>query len=397
MNFAEKQEFDVLIIGGGVIGLSIARELRKNGVERVAIVEKHSACGMGASFVAAGMLAPQVEADSFDDFFRLCQQSRDLYPNFAAELYAQTKFDVELEQTGTLYLAFNEKDLSELENRFAWQRVANLPVEKLTTKEVLDLEPNVSSQVLGALRFPLDWQVNTRRLIESLNKNLQGFGLNKFMQRNYLDKSRDRDGGEFISRTVTSLQFEEDKEIIIKTERETFSASFVVIASGAWTSLLNLPENIKLNAEIEPIRGQIMSFRHTELFKHVIYTPRGYVVPRMYAEILVGATVERAGFDSYPTGAGVSLLLQTAFEISPKFPNLSFKKMSVGLRPKSPDGWPLLGEYPADSGLYFATGHYRNGILLAPITAKILADKIVNNTDSPFLKIFNPSRFVNHS
>lgn len=389
------QEFNVIIIGGGVIGLSIARELKKNGVERVAILEKRNVCGTEASLAAAGMLAPQAEADKADDFFRLCQQSRDLYPQFAAELFTQTQFDIDLEQTGTLYIAFDEKDLEELENRFAWQSAANLPVEKLSIKEVLKLEPNLSSKILGSLRFPFDWQVDTRRLIESLNKDLQGYSLNKWMQDNQLDKVRERTGGLFISRGVKSLDFIESGKIKVKTDIETFSAASVVIATGAWTSVLNLPNDLKI--EIEPIRGQIINFDGGErIFRHTIYSSRGYAVTRVWGQVLVGATVEKAGFDCHPTGAGVASLLQTAFSISNSFQDMRFKKVSVGLRPKTPDGLPLLGEFPENSGLYFATGHYRNGILLAPITGKLIAEKIAKGVDSPFLKVFNPSRFVNN-
>ncbi len=382
MSLAEKQEFDVIVVGGGVIGLSIARELCKQGVERVAILERNSDCGAEASRAAAGMLAPQAEANKADDFFRLCQQSRDFYKEFARELLAESGTSIELEQTGTLYLAFNKADLSKLENRFDWQTAADLPIEKLTAKQILELEPNVSPNVAGGLRFGFDWQVNTSKLIESLKRNLSSCKPNNSAH-----------GAEFINQTVESVRFDDNKRIVVQTNIGEFYASSVVVAAGAWSSFLDLPGDLKI--EVEPIRGQILRFQHKALFRHVIYSPRGYVVPRLDSEILVGATVEKAGFEQFPTGAGVSSLLQTAFEISEHFQNLNFSRVLVGLRPKTPDGLPLLGEYPENSGLYFATGHYRNGILLAPLTAKIIADKIVNKIDSPFLKTFNPSRFVN--
>ena len=398
MRYRENQEFDVIIIGGGVIGLSIARELRQRGVERVAILEKNQSSGAEASHAAAGMLAPQSEADAADDFFRLCQQSRDLYPQFVRELFEQTQFDPELEQTGTLYAAFNEADLSEIERRFAWQKNADLPIEKLTAKEVLELEPSISPRVLGALRFPLDWQVNTHLLITSLNQNLEGSAVNKYMQRNSLDKLRRRNGGEFVRREVRAVIPEDNGKFTIKTDINDFSAHCVVIAAGAWSSQFEMPPEFKLKINVEPVRGQIISFRHHEkLFRHVVYYPRGYVVPRIYGDVLVGATVENAGFNQNPTGAGVYSLLETAFEISDKFRSLDFGKVRVGLRPRTPDGHPLLGEFPADSNLFWATGHYRNGILLAPITAKLMSDKIVDNADSPFLEIFKPSRFLSET
>lgn len=372
------QEFDVIIIGGGIIGLSIARELKKNGVERVAILEKHPVCGKEASSAAAGMLAPQAEANRADDFFRLCQQSRDFYPQLAAELLEETGVDIELDQTGTLYLAFDEEDLEEIERRFEWQRAAGLPVEKLNEWDVAALEPNLSKFVAGALRFPLDWQVENARTGEALFKSAAP---------NCVFETQ-----------VQSLIFDNGKVSGVKTDRERILASTIIVASGAWASLIELPENIANAVRVAPVRGQILSFADDKkLFRHIIYSPRGYVVPRADNRILVGATVENAGFENRVTGAGVASLLKTAFEISPQLQNLTLSKTWAGLRPKTPDGLPLLGEFPENSNLYFATGHYRNGILLAPITGKLIAEKIVKAADSPFLKIFNPSRFVNNS
>ena len=385
---------EVLIIGGGIIGLSIARELRRKGVEKVKILEKNSACGMEASSAAAGMLSPQAEADKADDFFDFCQASRDLYPNFAEELFVETGIDIELDQTGTLYLAFTEKDAEELEKRFAWQKKANLQVEKLSTKEVLQIEPNVSPKVVFGLRFPMDWQVENRKLVEAFNRQLTGLGLNKWMQRNALDKVRARSGGEFVAREVQSLIIENNKVIGVETDIEKIYAPIVIIASGAWTSLIKDKLNLLSNIKVKPIRGQMIAFNdYGKLFRHVIYNRRGYVVPRKDCRILVGATVEDVGFDSRTTSAETASLLDVAFEISPEFEKLSLKKTWAGLRPFAADGLPILGAFPEIENLFIATAHYRNGILLAPLTAKILADKIAGNAESKYLEIFSPRRF----
>ena len=365
---------EVLIIGGGIIGLSIARELRKKGVEKVTILEKNSACGMEASSAAAGILSPQAEADKADDFFDFCQASRDLYPNFAKELFEETAVNIELDQTGTLYLAFTEKDAEELEKRFAWQTQANLKVEKLSAKEVLEIEPNVSPKVLFGLRFPMDWQVENRKIIEAF-----------ILARN---------GGEFPAREVKSLIFEKNKVIGVETDIEKFYAPIVIIASGAWTSLIKDKFNLLLSIKVKPIRGQMIAFNNRyKLFRHVIYNRRGYAVPRKDCRILVGATVEDVGFDNRTTSADTASLLNVAFEISPEFEKLSLKKTWAGLRPFAADGLPILGAFPEIENLFIATAHYRNGILLAPLTAKILADKIVGNAESKYLEIFSPRRF----
>jgi len=392
MNLSKNQ--DILIIGGGIIGLATARELRKKGIKRVTILEKNSVCGVEASSAAAGMLAPQAEANEADDFFEFCQASRDLYPNFAKQLFDETSIDIELDQTGTLYLAFTEKDAEELEKRFAWQREANLKVEKLSAKEVLEIEPNVSKNVLFGLRFPMDWQVENQKIIEAFNKQLTGIALNKFMQRNAADKARARNGGEFVSREVKSLIFENNKLIGVETDIENFYAPIIIIASGAWTSLIKDEFNLLSDIKIKPIRGQMLAFNDNyKLFRHVIYSPRGYLVPRKSCRILVGATVEDVGFDNRTTSTGTASLLNTAFEIAPEFKNLSLKKSWAGLRPFAADGLPVLGAIPEVENLFIATAHYRNGILLAPKTAEILADKIVGAAESEYLEIFSPRRF----
>lgn len=383
MNFF--QTADILIVGGGIVGLSLARELRKKGVEKITILEKNFACGMEASNAAAGMLAPQAEADCADDFFRFCQSSRDLYPNFAEELFEETGVDIELDQTGTFYLAFNENDAEELEERYAWQKLAGLSVEKLSAGEVLKIEPNVSPDVLFGLRFPSDWQVGNRNIIEALNKQLTGIAASESTRQNAV---------EFAAREVKGLIFENNRVIGVETDKEKFFAQIVIIASGAWTSLINDRFNLLAGIKIKPMRGQIIAFNDSgKSFHHTIYSPRGYAVPKKDARILVGATVEDAGFENHTTGAGAASLLDTAFEISPEFKNLSLKETWSGLRPAASDGLPILGAFSEIENLFVASAHFRNGILLAPLTAKILADKIVENLDSKYLEIFSPRRF----
>lgn len=365
---------EVLIIGGGIIGLSIARELRKKGVRKVRVLEKNLACGMEASNAAAGMLAPQAEADNNDDFFNFCQTSRDLYPNFAEELLEETGIDIELDRTGTLYLAFTEKDKGELESRFFWQKRANLQVEKLSAKEVLEIEPNVSPKVLFGLRFAMDWQVENRKIIEAFVKT---------------EKS------EFVAREVKSLIFENYKVIGVKTDLEKIYAPIVIIASGAWTSLIKDKFDLLSNIKVKPIRGQMIAFNNSKkLFRHVIYNHRGYAVPRKDCRILVGATVEDVGFNNQTNDVDSASLVKVALEISPAFENLCLKNTWASLRPFAADGLPILGEFPEIENLYIATAHYRNGILLAPLTAKILANKIVGNVESKYLKTFSPRRFT---
>ena len=199
----KRQMTNVLIIGGGIIGLSIARELRKKDVENIIILEKNSMCGMEASNAAAGMLAPQAEAEKADDFYNFCCDSRDLYTDFADELLSETGVDIELDKTGTLYLAFNEKDANDLEQRFNWQKTEFQGVEKLTARQVLSIEPNISPNVIFGLFFPQDWQVENRKIIQALSHQLSGVDLNH--GRNF-DAAKNVS---FVSAGAKSLLFEE--------------------------------------------------------------------------------------------------------------------------------------------------------------------------------------------
>ncbi len=365
---------DVAIIGGGVIGLAIARELAQRGVRDVLIVER-SSLGAEASSAAAGMLAPQAEADSSDDFFRLCCQSRDMYPAFAQSLNDETGIDIELETSGTLYLAFTKEDESELERRYEWQTRAGLDVEKLSSDTAKLLEPCISDDVRGALRFPLDTQVENRRLISALASANEALGVHVL-----------------TGVSVDSLNIKRNRVAGIATSRGFIACERVVIAGGAWTShILNeaLP-----NPRIEPIRGQMVSFEATpQIVRHVIYSPRGYVVPRRDGRLLAGSTTERAGFDKRVTAAGVQSIVSSALEISPRIAALSLTSSWAGLRPRAADGLPVLGPCAEIAGVFYATGHYRNGILLTPITAELLAGAIVDEEISPPLQIFSPDRF----
>ena len=167
---------EVLIIGGGVIGLSLARELHKRGFRRITILEK-GAVGREASYAAAGMLAVQSETDKPDEFFEFCSESNKLYPRFAEELLDETGVDIELDKEGTLYLAFNKTDENKLRERFEWQKKAGLAVEKLSAIETHKLEPFVSPDILGSLYFPNDWQVENRKLLHALEKYAEFNGI----------------------------------------------------------------------------------------------------------------------------------------------------------------------------------------------------------------------------
>ena len=366
---------DVLIIGGGVIGLSIARELHKRGVSRITLIDK-SVCGTESSWAAAGMLGPQAEADESGTFFDLCCASRDLFPTLADELLDETGVDIELDRTGTLYLAFTDDDQKILDKRFMWQREAKLPVEHLSATAALRLEPHLSSSVRGALRFPSDWQVENRKLLAALRRYAEISGIRIIENCN-----------------VESLTLDDRRVSGAKTGAGVIGAEKTVLATGAWTSLIKLG-NADLAIRIEPVRGQVIAFRPDEkLIKHVVYSRRGYVVPRRDNRVLAGSTTEFVGFDKSVTRPASETLIDVATEISPRMSVFEIIDHWSGLRPHASDAMPVIGQMPGLDNLTIATAHYRNGILLAPATAAMVAEKIVNNVDDDALAIFGPARF----
>ena len=358
------------IIGGGVIGLTIARALAQRGVRDLVLIER-SALGTEASFAAGGILAPQAEADRADEFFELACRSRDLYADFAAALREDTGIDVELDTTGTLYVAFT--DVNELEKRYEWQSKAGLAVEKLTAREARELEPCISETVQAALHFPRDIQIENRRLLSALVNSVSHLGGNIATETN-----------------VESLTVDRGHVKGVQTSRGFVSCEKIIVAAGTWSSLIEHSRTPK----IEPVRGQMICFdAKPQLTRHVIYSPRGYLVPRRDGRLLAGSTSENAGFTKQVTAGGINTILANAQQISPIISNLPILDTWAGLRPRAADGLPVLGPCDEIDGLFYATGHYRNGILLAPVTGELIAEAVVAGHVSPLLAAFSPNRF----
>lgn len=367
---------DVLIVGGGVIGLSLARELHKKGVKNITVAER-GRCGQEASWAAAGMLAPHAETNRIDPFYEFCSESNTLYPEFAESLLEDTGVNIELDRAGTLYLALTEADSADLKKRFDWQRSAGLKVEHLSAAETRKAEPFVSPDVRESLYFPEDWQVDNRKLMHALERYAQFNGITLLE-----------------SRRVSRLLLDDSRVTAAVTAAGPLFADKIIFATGAWTSLIELGDNW-FPVSVKPIKGQMISF-HTakRLFEHVIYSHRGYIVPRMDGRLLAGATIEDDGFGKIMTTEGAEYLQEMAAEIAPSLASLEISESWVGLRPYAPDGLPILGEIGGYKSIYTATAHYRNGILLAPLTARVMAELLLGESRSEYFDHFRPDRLT---
>lgn len=377
VSFKAGESADVVITGGGVIGLSIARELALRGVRNVTVIERGK-FGKEASWAAGGILAPQVEADRADDFFKLACASRDLYPRFVESLREQTAIDVGFDQAGTLYVGFTEHDEQELRRRYQWQKTAGLRVEWLNGDEARRLEPNISPNVRCALRFPDDWQVDNRKLIQALIE------ANRKLTVQLIENCE-----------AQSVRIDDGRVTGIQSSSGFITTRTIVLAAGAWTSQIETSATDFTPVQIEPVRGQMVCFKPLEAFAHhVIYSARGYVVPRRDGRLLAGSTSENVGFEKLVTNEGMQSIKSMAFEIMPALESVSIADSWSGFRPHAPDDLPVLGAACDIEGLFYATGHYRNGILLAPITARIIADAITTGRTPTGAATFSPRRFA---
>jgi glycine oxidase len=368
--------FDVAVIGGGVIGCAIAWRLGQAG-QRVVVIERGEV-GREASWAAGGMLAPLSEADQADAFFELAVASRAMYANLARELRRVTGIDIEYRTEGTLYLALTDKDEAELEQRWQWQHAARLKVEKLTSDAVHKLEPMLNPELRWALKFPDDHQVNNRQLMTALAAAARETGV------------------EFWTNTeATALEIANGQVFGVETTKRNIAANTVIIAAGSWSSLLRTRDNAEvMDVSVEPVRGQMLALEMpAPALQHVVYSSRGYLVPRLNGQVIVGSTTETVGYDKQVTAEGLTSIIARATEIAPSLSQQAVLEIWAGLRPKAKDDWPILGADARVNGLLYATGHYRNGILLAPITAQAISELVLRGESSINLKPFGLTRF----
>jgi glycine oxidase len=356
---------DVIVIGGGVIGLAIARELA---VRKSVLLVDRGSTGQGTSRAAAGMLSPLSEADDQGPFFQLSWASHTMYDDFVRDLEDETKLECAYSRDGLLNLAATEEAAEALRCRYEWQKKAGFDIELLSGDAVRKLEPLITAPVAAAVLIPGDRSVAPRRLLNALRESCVGRGVEM------------RPG----------VHVEEVGPNAVRVGDLTLEAAHIVIASGVWSA-----EFRGLNPAIPvyPRKGQILSLgMPAGAFRHMIRWGSSYFVPRPTGEVIVGATNEDSGFDMSNTPAGLGRLLNEAQQISSHAGQYPILETWSGLRPATPDGLPILGP-SAVPGVWYATGHYRNGILLAPITALILRELVESGTTGHSIEPYSPLRF----
>lgn len=371
----------VLIIGGGAIGLAIGWRLARAGCS-VGVFNR-GRVGHSASWASAGMLSPLSEAQFEEEaLLRLGLKAMEVYPDFVRELEAETGCCVGYRRDGVLMVGITQDDLEYLKFRYRYQRDLGLPVTYLSGAEAREKEPHLSAQVSAAVWCPGDHQVDNRQLTMALKRGVETAG-----------------GDIFERAEVDELLVDGTRVRGLRTRDEVHTGDTVVLASGCWSRLLpGLPDCAK--PPVRPVRGQIARLNMTpELalntmvwYSRVATSAVAYLVPKNNGHLVLGATSEEMGFDADVTAGGMFELLRAAWEVVPGIYDLPIVESMAGLRPGSRDDAPILGQTPVE-GLIMATGHYRKGILLTPLTALTIAEVILEGRTPEIIRPFGIDRF----
>jgi glycine oxidase len=374
----------VLVIGGGIIGLAVAWRAAGRGMA-VTVLER-DATGHGASHAAAGMLAPVAEVEFGRAGRRLLElglRSAGMWPAFAAELEAASGgTPIGLRRTGTLVVARDEDEAQELDRQIAFRHSLGLRAERLRPSAAREREPALATTVRLALEAPEDHSVDPRLVLGALKRACLSSGVVLRERAPVARVDVDGSGARVTGVTLASA--------------ERVNAEHVVVAAGAWVEQI---EGLSPDARvpIRPVKGQILRLRDPAgpgLLERVVRFQGGYLVPRADGGYVLGATVEERGFELQPTVGGVYELLRHAHELVPGVSELQIEELCVGLRPGTPDNAPVIGP-GALEGLTWATGHHRNGILLAPLTAELVVGVLAGEHPvNPLLSACAPVRFV---
>ena len=362
---------DIVILGGGIIGTALAEELARHGT-RVTLIER-GAIGQEASSAAAGILSAQYDLPHPGPLFELCQAARRMYPRWVEHLERRSGVSVGYFVDGIVSVAMSGREDGAMKRQARWQRKLGLRLDEWSPKEVRRHEPSVDGKITRGFHFPTEAQVDNVRLMQALAIACRKAGVEvqeKTSARRLLIR-----GGAIRA---------------VETDRGAAEAQVVVNCLGSWASMGGA---FPVPVPVEPARGQMLAFQGPKrLVRHAVMSDRAYVVQRRDGRLLVGSTVELVGFEKALTLGGIHDILCGLRHMSSALNQCTFREAWSGLRPCTPDRLPIIGPTSIE-GFYVATGHFRHGILLAPITAKVMAELILRGHTSTDLAPFSPSRF----
>jgi glycine oxidase len=364
---------DIIVVGAGIIGCAVAHELARRGAS-VEVVDERGV-GMGATQASAGVLAPFIEGREGSPLLDLTVRSLDLFDDFVGRVSADSGVAVPYHRTGTLDVATDEAEFHKLRATADMLARRGVPALLLDGAAFRAEEPLLGDGVVGGL------------LIE-----VHGFVAAADLARAVAAAAR-RSGAQLIEQSHVRRISRRDDEVVVDTDRGSLTGNAAVLAAGSWSGQIDVA-GVVARLPVRPVRGQLLALGWSgNALRRVTWSSRCYLVPWDDGTVLVGATVEEAGFDERATVAGVRDLLEAACEITPHASTAGFRGARVGLRPATSDDLPVIGASRVLPNLMYATGHYRNGVLLAPLTAQLVADAMLENKVDPLLARVSPARF----
>jgi glycine oxidase len=360
---------NITVVGAGIVGCAIAHELASRGAQ-VRVVDPRGT-GQGATRASAGMLAPQIEGHAAA-LLRLGVRSLDLYDTFIARIRADSPLPFEYDRSGSLQVAVDEAEAEPLRETAERLAASGVRHERLDARAAQRFEPALSSRVTEALFIPVHGYVTASALTLAMADACA------------------RRGVGFTTAAVTGIR-PTAEGVEVSTPDEVMGADAVVLAAGSWSASA---WRDRASPPVKPIRGQLLHLRAgARAASRIVWGSACYLVPWEDGSVLVGATVEDVGFDERATVCGVRRLLEGATSVLPTLSGAAFEDVRVGLRPMTPDELPIIGPSSTMRGVFYATGHYRNGVLLTPITAALIAGLVMDGTEGEELTLTRPNRF----
>jgi len=363
----------VIVIGAGIVGCTVAYELAKSGAH-VQVLEPRSP-GQGATRASAGILAPFIEGHGSKLLRDLGRRSLDLYDSFVSRLREDSGQELIYSRTGTFELAFSADDVARLRALAGWLDAQQIESRWIDPSGFHDYEPRAATGALGALLIPAHGFVGVTSLTLAAATAATKFGAS------------------FQVATGAIRISPMNGRVAVRTADTTLHADRVILTAGSWSSQIVVEGADPI--PVKPIRGQLLQLQTTDGAIHrVIWGPDGYLVPWPDGSVLVGSTVEDVGFDEAHTPEAVELLRTVAATLVPSLAGADLTSVRTGLRPKGPDDLPILGPSAVVPGLIYATAHYRNGVLLTPLTVALVRDLVFLRANDPALRDLDPARFV---